>query len=359
MIFALTSGLFLVIVVYDLYYFGIFLYQSFKKMTVQYSPSISVIVPVYNNETTIKKCIQSILESDYTINEVIVINDGSTDKTKDILTTFGNEITMYHIPHSGKAAALNYGITRAHYDIVTVDADTVVKNDTIKTLVRNLKVYDAVAGNLQVLNRKKFLGRAQAVEHVRAAMFKKVAQYFDDVDIIPGPIGAFNREIFTQIRYGTSLVEDMELTQKLREKGFTIGYEQEAKAYTEMPGNWVPFLKQRYRWAKGNVSLLVKGNIPLRKFLTGYILAFFDLFFVVICLVNQYYVLLLLFFLFESCSMIIGNYREKAGRPAESVLFPVFMLFFDGVFLLSHGLGVVSLVKESLRTPSPENKPRI
>ena len=348
---------FLIIVVYDAYYFVIFLYQSFKKTTLQYSPPVSVIVPVYNNESTIEQCIQSILNSYKMIKEVIVINDGSTDKTKDILQSLTG-ITVYDRPHAGKAAALNYGITRALYDVVLVDADTIVKKDTIVFLVRNLQIYDAVAGNAQVLDKKNFLERAQAVEHVRASMFKRVAQYFDDVDIIPGPLGAFKRDIFSQIRYGTSMVEDMELTQEIREKGFSIGYEPKAKAYTKMPGRWVPFLKQRFRWAKGNVHLLVNKNLSLKKVLTGYVLAFLDLFFVVTCFLHQYYGVLFLFFFFESLTMVVGTFREKGGCFLESVLFPVFMLFFDGVFLLSHGVGVISLFRESLNTPSQESKPR-
>ena len=338
--------LFLVIIAYDSYYFGIFLYQSFKKSTIQFSPSISVIVPVYNNESTIKKCIQSILNSDYDIKEVIVVDDGSTDDTKEILDSL-TSITVYHILHSGKAAALNYGIEHASTDIVTVDADTIVEKDTIEKLVRNLKVYDAVAGNLQVLNRKGFLGRTQTVEHVRAAMFKKVAQYFDDIDIVPGPIGAFRKKIFSQVQYGTSMVEDMELTQKLREKNFTIGYEQEARAYTEMPQTWTSFLEQRFRWAQGNLELVLKGEIPLRKILPGYFMAFADLLLVALCVWNQYFLLLFLFYVFESFTMVAGTYREKANYYAESVLFPIFMLFLDFIFLLSHISGIISILKGS------------
>lgn len=332
---------FLGIVIYDLYYFAIFLYQSFQNHELQFNPKISVIVPVYNNESTIEQCVTSILHSDYKLKEIIVVNDGSTDRTKEILDSLIG-IQLYHIPHSGKAAALNFGIQKALYDIVTVDADTTVKKDTIQKLVRNLKTYDAVAGNVQVSNRKGFLGRCQAVEHVRVAMFRKVAQYFDDIDIVPGPIGAFRKEIFSTIQYGTSIVEDMELTQNLK-KNFSIGYEQEAKVYTEMPVTWIPFLKQRFRWAKGNVGLLLKGDIPLRKIVPGYVMAFADLLFVVLCLVNQYFFLLFLFFLLESVTMIVGNYREKAEHFTESVFFPVFMIFLDGIFLFSHIFGFLSL----------------
>ncbi|MBU7012062.1 MAG: glycosyltransferase family 2 protein [Theionarchaea archaeon] len=344
--FNLIHLLFLVIFLYDSYYFVIFLYQSFRKRTVQYSPLISVIVPVYNGESTIEKCIQSILDSDYSIKEVIVINDGSTDRTADILNSLTGTI-VYYIPHSGKAAALNHGIQHASTDIVTMDADTVVQKDTIKKLVQNLKIYDAVAGNVQVSNRTGFLGRCQAVEHIRAAMFKKVAQYFDDIDIVPGPLGAFKKKIFSHLQYGTSLVEDMELTQKLREHNFTIGYEQEAVAYTEMPATWTSFLRQRFRWAKGNLELLLKREIPFTKVLPGYFTAFADLLLVVLCLWSHNFLLLGLFFLFESFTMFIGNLREKTHYYVESALFPVFMLFLDGVYLLSHSTGFISILSNS------------
>ena len=331
--------IFFSVILYDVYYFAIFLYQSSKKIEIEFSPPISVIVPVYNNESTIQKCIESIFNSEHQSKEVIVVNDGSTDNTKDILTNLQG-ITVYHIEHAGKSAALNYGITHSSHDIVTVDADTVILDDTLTKLVRNLKIYDAVAGNVQVSNRKGFLGRCQAIEHVRAAMFKKVAQYFDDIDIIPGPIGAFKREVFSQVKYGTSIVEDMELTQKLK-KEFTIGYEQEAKAYTEMPVTWKSFFHQRFRWAKGNLELLFRGEIPFKKILPGYALAFADLFLVSMCLWNHSFLILFLFFLFESFTMVIGNLREKTNYYLESVFFPIFMLFLDSIFLLTHLYGLI------------------
>ncbi|MGD2246963.1 MAG: glycosyltransferase [Candidatus Methanofastidiosia archaeon] len=357
MISAVLYALLLVIMAYDSYYFAIFLYQSFKKITIVYSPPVSVIIPVYNNETTIKKCIQSVLNSHYDIKEIIVVNDGSTDKTRKILDSIPG-ITVYDIPHSGKAAALNYGITHSSGDIVTLDADTIVNPDTIQVLVRNLKVYSAVAGNVQVLNPKSFLGRAQAIEHVRVAMFRKVAQYFNDIDIVPGPIGAFSREIFSKITYGTSIVEDMELTHHLRDKGFTIGYEQNALAYTEMPVNWTSFLRQRLRWMKGNLELLVKKQIPVKKVLTGLVLAFLDIFFVVFCLVHHYYTLILLLFIFESMTMIVGNHKEKTHLFVESVFFPVFMLFFDVIFLFSYSVAGIYLFKEFLSTLLQKNTHR-
>ncbi|MBU6999137.1 MAG: glycosyltransferase family 2 protein [Theionarchaea archaeon] len=340
----LTVVLLVLIVAYDCYYFVIFLYQSSKKTLLEYTPSCSVIIPVYNDESTIGQCVQSVLDSDYLFEEVIVVNDGSTDGTREVLQNLQG-ITVYNIPHSGKATALNYGIAHSRGDIVTLDADTYVGRDTVKMLVRNLREYDAVAGNLQVSNVKKFLGRCQAIEHVRVAMFRRVAQYFNEIDIVPGPIGAFRRAVFSRIVYGTSMVEDMELTYNLRHEGFTVGYEQRAKAYTRMPDRWIPFLNQRLRWAKGNLHLLLEGNAPARKFLAGYGLALADLLLVLLCFLYGQYPALLLFLWFESVTMVMGTYKEGANLYAESLAFPIFMLFLDSMFLISHGAGLISILR--------------
>lgn len=338
--------LFLMIITYDTYYFVIFLYQSHKKGKIQYNPDVSVVIPVFNNESTIQDCIASILNAHYKIREIIVVDDGSTDDTGPILDSYADErITVYHIPHAGKAAALNYGIERAAAEIVTVDGDTTLLPDTIPNLVRNLKTHDAVAGNLQVSNRKGFLGRCQCIEHVRVAMFRKVSLFFDRIDIVPGPLGAFKKEIFSQLAYGTSTVEDMELTQMLREKGYSIGYEQDAKAYTEMPGTTKQFLNQRLRWAQGNMELASRGVIPVTALLTGYMLAAADMTILMMSLWVNAPGILLFFFIFESCTMIVGTYEEAEPCFIESVFFPIFMLFLDFIYLITHVIAFISLCK--------------
>lgn len=345
--------LFTLIVLYDLYSFTIFFYQSFSQTTSTYSPFISVIVPVYNGESTIEKCVSSILSSDYPLKEVIVVDDGSTDRTKEVVQSL--PVTVYSIPHAGKASALNTGVKKASGDIVVIDADTTIEKDTLKQLVRTLNTCDAVAGNIQVSNRKGFLGRCQAIEHVRIAMFRKVAQYFDSVDIVPGPLGAFRREVFSKTGYGTSVVEDMELTQALRENRFTIGYEQEARAYTEMPSAWLPFLRQRFRWARGNMELVLRGKVPLRKVLSGYGVALADLGLVITACVTSHFFLVFLFFALESSTMLVGTQREKVKYVLESVFFPVFMLFLDFVFIFSYTAAFFFIASY---TRSQENTPR-
>ncbi|MBU7043464.1 MAG: glycosyltransferase family 2 protein [Theionarchaea archaeon] len=340
----ITVILFLAVILYDTYYFAIFLYQSTKSCDVTYNPHISVIIPVYNNQSTIKDCIDSVLRSHYDIQEVIVVNDGSIDETSHILDSLHDpRLLIYHISHSGKAAALNYGIERASGDIVTVDADTILTPHTIGNLVRNLKIYDAVAGNVQVSNRTGFLGRCQCIEHIRVAMFRKVSQFFNEIDIVPGPVGAFKKEIFSSLTYGASMVEDMELTRLLKEKGYRIGYEQEAKAYTKMPHTLTHFLTQRLRWARGNLELAGQGTLPLTAVVIGYLLALGDVSILALSIWTHMPEIVLIFFGYESCTMLIGTYREKEPCTIESLFFPVFMLFLDIVFLITYFQAFIQL----------------
>jgi cellulose synthase/poly-beta-1,6-N-acetylglucosamine synthase-like glycosyltransferase len=252
---------------------------------------------------------------------------------------------VYHIPHAGKAAALNYGIERAVKDIGVVDADTTLASQTIGNVVRNLKIYDAVAGNLQVLNRKGFLGRCQCIEHVRAAMFRKVSQFFDTIDIVPGPVGAFRKEIFSRFTYGSSVVEDMELTHLLRESGYAIGYEQDAKAYTQMPETLNHFLNQRLRWARGNLELVREGRLPLQTLIIGYLLALGDLSILALSIWVNAPEIVLFFFGYESCTMIVGTLRERESCILESVFFPVFMLFLDAIYIITYFQACIQLYK--------------
>lgn len=98
--------------------------------------------------------------------------------------------------------------------------------------------------------------------------------------------------------------------------------------------------------------------MSVRKVLTGYFVACADVALVILCLVNQSFELMFLFFLFESFTMFIGNCREKTKYYIESVLFPVFMLFLDFIFLLSHSAAALSLFKAFLGNLLQKSKPR-
>lgn len=104
---------------------------------------VSIIIPVYNGEKFIKKCIESILKQTYQNYEIIIINDGSTDRTKETIESLKNEkLKLYNIKNAGVSNARNYGMNQANGDyILFVDADDEIDNKTLEILVNKQKEY--------------------------------------------------------------------------------------------------------------------------------------------------------------------------------------------------------------------------
>ena len=98
---------------------------------------ISVIVPVYNGESYIERCIDSIINQAYTNWELIVVNDGSTDKTVDILKQYNNnKIKIHHQKNKGVSEARNLGLSYATGDYIAfIDADDIIDKSYLSDLV--------------------------------------------------------------------------------------------------------------------------------------------------------------------------------------------------------------------------------
>lgn len=103
---------------------------------------ISIIIPAYNSEKTIEKCLNSIINQTYKNLEIIVIDDGSTDTTSSICKNYcqkDSRIQLIKKPNSGVSATRNLGITKCTGDYTTfIDSDDFIELNTIETLVLNL-----------------------------------------------------------------------------------------------------------------------------------------------------------------------------------------------------------------------------
>src|SRR2546428_517778 len=144
-------------------------YLTNSNLTLIY-PSLSVLVPAYNEEKVIARTIEGLLETEYPKKEIIVIDDGSKDKTLEIASSYKSKVKVLHKENGGKASALNYGIAFAGGDIVViVDADTIVGRQALKQVVKGFgrdEKVAAVAGNIKVRNRKNWITWCQALEYV-------------------------------------------------------------------------------------------------------------------------------------------------------------------------------------------------
>jgi cellulose synthase/poly-beta-1,6-N-acetylglucosamine synthase-like glycosyltransferase/peptidoglycan/xylan/chitin deacetylase (PgdA/CDA1 family) len=228
---------------------------------------VSVIIPAYNEEKVIAETVARILKSDYRDLEVLVIDDGSTDHTAEVVTReFGGNsaVTLISIPNGGKARALNLGLEKAHGEvIVALDADTQFEPDTISRLVRwfvDPKI-GAVAGNAKVGNRFNMITRWQALEYVVAQNLERRAlAALDTLTVVPGAVGAWRRQALLDLGgYPTdTLAEDQDLTIHLQRAGHKVHFDSSAVAWTEAPASFGTLAKQRFRWAFGTLQCLWK-----------------------------------------------------------------------------------------------------
>jgi cellulose synthase/poly-beta-1,6-N-acetylglucosamine synthase-like glycosyltransferase len=230
-------------------------------------PSVTVLIPAYNEEKVLGRTIESVIEASYPYKEIIVIDDGSTDRTYQIALGYGNQgVKTVQRPNGGKAAALNYGLLFARGEIVvTVDADSLIGKNALVELVKNFRDPEvaAVAGNIKVINRKNLLTNCQALEYISGInIFRRALAIFSNVTVVPGCLGAYRREVLSGGGFydPDTLVEDFDTTVKTLKAGKIVQASSAAVCYTEAPETWGDFIKQRLRWYRGNFQALWKHH---------------------------------------------------------------------------------------------------
>ncbi len=240
----------------------------------RYQPSVSVIVPAYNEAKVIGKTLDALLASTYPNLEIIVVDDGSTDDTAArVIARYGDNprVRVFTKPNEGKARALNFGIQQSRADIVVAqDADTIVLPNAIAKLVRHLALpgIGAVAGNAKVGNRVNLLTEWQALEYITSQnLDRRAFALLNCVTVVPGAIGAWRRALVVELGGFTSdtLAEDADLTLRILRRGYQIDYEEEAIALTEAPDTVRAFLKQRFRWMFGTLQAAWKHRDTLLR----------------------------------------------------------------------------------------------
>ena len=249
-----------------------------QKPVVKYEedelPFISVFIPAHNEEYTIEPTVRSVCNSDYYLGdeanfEVIVINDGSTDRTGEILAELKKDlpqlkIVTRHPPRSGKGKGfvLNDALTLSKGEIIGVfDADTQIKTDYLYTIVQYLNGdIDGVQSRVKMWNRNEnYLARMQ---HVEFASFGNTLTAKDNLGSTGflGGNGQFVKKssIIESGRWdGFAVTEDLNLAIKIMLNNGKIRYCGECAVYQEAVTEWRAFFRQRVRWAIGNFETLV------------------------------------------------------------------------------------------------------
>jgi cellulose synthase/poly-beta-1,6-N-acetylglucosamine synthase-like glycosyltransferase/spore germination protein YaaH/peptidoglycan/xylan/chitin deacetylase (PgdA/CDA1 family) len=250
-----------------------------------YKPKVAVLIPAYNEEKVIERTIRAALNSNYPNLHVIVIDDGSKDRTLEVArNAFAAEAASGKVlilgkPNSGKAEALNFGIEHIGDAelFVGIDADTIIASDAISRLVPHFirPEVGAIAGNAKVGNRVNLWTRWQALEYITSQNFERRAlDVLGAVSVVPGAIGAWRVSAVREAGgyHVDTVAEDADLTMALLRLGYRVEYEDMALAYTEAPTNANGLMRQRFRWSFGILQAVYKHRkVVARKGPLGWV----------------------------------------------------------------------------------------
>jgi peptidoglycan-N-acetylglucosamine deacetylase len=239
-----------------------------------FRPSVCVVIPAFNEVSSIERVVREALASDYEHLTVLVVDDGSTDRTCDVVhTAFGGDprVTLLRQGNMGKWHALNTAYQSVESDIVVaVDADAVLRPDAIGRLVAHFadpKV-GAVAGNVKVSNRVNLLTRLQALEYITAQNIdRRAAEALNAMLVVPGAIGAWRAQAVREagLYSNETITEDADLTVSVLRQGYRVVFEPRAVSETEAPQTPRAFLRQRLRWTFGMMQTAWKHKGAARE----------------------------------------------------------------------------------------------
>jgi peptidoglycan-N-acetylglucosamine deacetylase len=233
----------------------------------EYKPPVTVLIPAYNEEAVIVDTVSAALASDYPNLEILVIDDGSMDRTAEMVRkefSRDRRVRLLEQANHGKPSALNHGLSEASGEIiVSIDADTIVDPQAIPRLVRHFANPDvgAVAGNVKVMNRNRWITRWQALEYITSQNLEKRAfDLLNCIPVVPGAVGAWRTDVLRDHGgfSGDTVAEDTDLTLTIRREGWKILYDEDAIGHTEVPETIDTLIRQRFRWTFGTLQAVWK-----------------------------------------------------------------------------------------------------
>ena len=262
-------------------YFNLFMLlgTEIRKRKLDKYPTVSIIVPAYNEEKNIEETINSLIELDYPKDklEIIIVDDGSTDNTFEIAKKFEEKydfIKVYKKENGGKASAINYGIKKSKGEyIVILDADSIVPKHALKTMLEYFTEDDVmiVVPAIQVKRKKTFVEKIQYIEYSYNNTLREIFEKMNSIYVAPGPFSIFRRKLFDIIGLfdENNLTEDMEIAMRTQNHGFKIRFCPEVIIKTEAPDTFKKLIRQRIRWYLGFLENYTKyrniNNVSLRE----------------------------------------------------------------------------------------------
>ena len=228
-------------------------------------PMVSIVVPAYNEEKNILITLKSLIELDYQKDklEIIVVNDGSADKTKELVDDFiskhkSNKIIPINQKNKGKGAALNKGLRLSRGEFfVCLDADSIVTKDALQKILPHFtdKNIAVVLPLLKVDMPKNLWQKMQWLEYIVNMFYKRLMSRLNCVHVAPGPFSVYRKIILQKVGGfdENNITEDLEISLRLQSKNYRILQLLDAEVFTIAPKTFKELYKQRNRWYKGSV----------------------------------------------------------------------------------------------------------
>lgn len=251
-------------------YFEVFLLITYfetkeKRFTaLSYStkvwPSVSIVVPCWNEERTLSKTVDSILALDYPKERlsVYIVDDGSTDGTWKVASVFSKnpQVTLLKKENGGKHTALNLALEKIKSEFVgCLDADSFVSRDALKKIINKFddERIMAVTPAMKVFEANTIIQKIQKIEYMVGILLRNILSHLDSQYVTPGPFTIFRKKVFDEIgayRHAHN-TEDLEIALRIQSSGYRISNVFDAYVYTVAPKTVRALYKQRLRWTYG------------------------------------------------------------------------------------------------------------
>jgi len=283
--------IYLVMFFFGIYFLLLFLilYQRNKETFYDYPkptkfPTVSFIVPAYNEEDSIANTLNALLAINYPAGkkEIVVVNDESKDRTAEIVKSFCKKypkiIKLLDKKNSGKADSVNQALKIVKGQLVAItDADSYPEPEALMKMVGYFEEdpeVAAVTSRVLVKNKKNFIEKFQDFDYHVIAWSRKVLDYIGCVYVTNGPLSIYQTALLREVGgFDTkNLTEDIEITWRLLSKGYKTKMSYDATVYTTTPSKFGRWINQRTRWNIGGLQTVYKyKNFFLRgKNLFGY-----------------------------------------------------------------------------------------
>ncbi|HEY7292808.1 MAG TPA: poly-beta-1,6-N-acetyl-D-glucosamine synthase [Vicinamibacterales bacterium] len=231
-------------------------------------PLVSILVPCHNEENQAAETFGALSQIAYPNFEIVAINDGSRDRTGEILDELAAQIPQMRVVHltsnQGKANALNAGALLAQGELmVCIDGDALLDAHAVTWFVRRMQSdgrLGALTGNPRIRNRGSLLGRLQVGEFSSiVGLIKRAQTVFGWIFSVSGVIVCFRKRAVHEAGWwsASTLTDDVELTWRLQLAGWHVEFEPQAVCWILMPETLRGLWRQRLRWSEGGTQTIL------------------------------------------------------------------------------------------------------